>query len=105
LTTNQLAVPSQSRAHSIPANNQNYNNTSTSNDPATQPYTDANGFNFNYGLPTNTASNRSVTNAWNPTEFNDEDCANLLQWLLDEPAAQTAIPNLLGDPFDLDIQL
>jgi hypothetical protein len=70
-----------------------------------QPYTDANGFNFNYGLNTTNASNRSMTNPWNPTEFNDEDCANLLQWLLDEPAAQTAIPNLLGDPFDLDIQL
>lgn len=32
--------------------------------------------------------------AWN-AGINDEDCANLLQWLLDEPAAQTAIPDLL----------
>jgi hypothetical protein len=32
--------------------------------------------------------------AWH-SGINDEDCANLLQWLLDEPAAQTAIPDLL----------
>jgi hypothetical protein len=34
----------------------------------------------------------------------DEDCPDLLQWLLGEPAAQTAIPNFLADDFDMDIQ-
>ena len=80
----------QSRGHSIP-----------NNGPLLDSYTGDDAFNLNYGLNSST-SNKSMN--WN-TDINDEDCANLLQWLLDEPAAQTAIPNLLGEPFDLDIQL
>ena len=80
----------QSRGHSI-----------ANNGPLLDSYTGDDAFNLNYGLNSST-SNKSMN--WN-TDINDEDCANLLQWLLDEPAAQTAIPNLLGDPFDLDIQL
>ena len=56
------------------------------------PYShDDSGMGVQYGFDTGGFDQQI---AWN-TGINDEDCANLLQWLLDEPAAQTAIPDLL----------